>query len=376
MKKQITSFINDLKSNKRLPSFDEASTKQAVVLRLLSFFDWDIFNVEEVYPDYAVNSSHVSYALRTNDVDKIFIEVKRIHEKLDKYQEKFIARSSDEGVDFAVLTNGITWWFYLTSAEGSWHQKWFYSIDLFNQTPDEFVPQLIDLLTKGKVAKGVALKTAKMLFKNKQQKMAADFLPKSWNQIVSQPNKIFVELLSLQTEKLCGYKVDIKSIETFLSKHIDKWLITNIRSAAAAPPPVSMEPEILEFDDSLPSPSSKASPGKHIAQKPENYADRSIHSYTLNGQTHRVRGWDEFLSAVCDYFAAAHSVDFEKVLWISDDQKPLFSRYSDQLRMPEKIKRTDIYVETKLSPDQVVKTVSKLLTQFGYSKEVLSIDAR
>ena len=54
MKKQIETFINELKSNKKLSSFDEASTKQAVVLRLLSFLDWDIFNVDEVYPDYSV----------------------------------------------------------------------------------------------------------------------------------------------------------------------------------------------------------------------------------------------------------------------------------------------------------------------------------
>jgi hypothetical protein len=35
MKKQIDTFIKDLKSNKKLNTFDEASTKQAVVLRLL-----------------------------------------------------------------------------------------------------------------------------------------------------------------------------------------------------------------------------------------------------------------------------------------------------------------------------------------------------
>jgi hypothetical protein len=376
MKEQITSFITDLKSNKRLSSFDEASTKQAVVLRLLSFLDWDIFNVEEVYPDYAVNSSNVSYALRTNDNDKIFIEVKRIHEKLDKYQKKLVTLSSGKGVDCAVLTNGITWWFYLTAAEGNWQQKWFYSIDLFKQKPDTFVPKLIDLLNKTKVAKGQALNSAKKLFKNKKQKMAADFLPKSWNQIISQPNNIFVELLSLQTEKLCGYKVDIKSIETFLSKHIDKWLITNIPTAAAAPPSINMEPEVLDFDDDLPSPSSKVSARKDTAKKPETYADKSIQSFTFNGRTHSVRAWDEVLPTLCDYFADRQAADFEKVLWISDDQKPRFSRYSDQLRIPEKIKRTDIYVETKLNPDEVVLTAEKLLKEFGYSKNDLSIDTR
>jgi hypothetical protein len=35
MRNQIESFIKDLKLNKKLASFDESSTKQAVVLRLL-----------------------------------------------------------------------------------------------------------------------------------------------------------------------------------------------------------------------------------------------------------------------------------------------------------------------------------------------------
>ena len=77
MQKQIQSFIKDLKSNKKLSSFDEASTKQAVVLRMLSFLGWNIFNVDEVCPDYAANSSHVSYALRIGDTNKIFVEVKK-----------------------------------------------------------------------------------------------------------------------------------------------------------------------------------------------------------------------------------------------------------------------------------------------------------
>ena len=103
MHKKIQSFINDLKSNKRLSSFDEASTKQAVVLRMLSFLGWDIFNVEEVYPDYAANSSNVSYALRIGGLNKIFVEVKKISEELDDHQEKFVALVSEEDTDFAAM---------------------------------------------------------------------------------------------------------------------------------------------------------------------------------------------------------------------------------------------------------------------------------
>jgi predicted type IV restriction endonuclease len=81
MKQQIESFIDELKTNNKISTFDEASTKQAVVLRLLSFLGWDIFNVEEVCPDYSVNSHNVTYALRAKNSNKVFIDVKRAQEK-------------------------------------------------------------------------------------------------------------------------------------------------------------------------------------------------------------------------------------------------------------------------------------------------------
>ena len=376
MEKKIVSLINDLKSNKKLSTFDEASTKQAVVLRLLSFLEWDIFNVEEVYPDYSVNSSNVSYALRIKNTNMVFIEVKRVHSKLDNHQKSLVNLASREGVNLAVLTNGIIWWFYLISTNGSWQRKWFYSIDLIKQKPDTFVPNLMDLLTKTKVAKGQSVKVAKSLFQRKRQKLAANFLPEAWNQLISQPNKIFVELLSDQTEKLSRYKVDAKSIQKFLDKHMDKWLIKRVASTGAAPPSATMATDILDLDDELSSDISPASRKNEPVKISQSFADMSILSFRFNGQKYPVRAWDEVLSTLCDYFVATYAKDFEKVLWISDDQKTCFSRNSDQLQIPEKIKKTDIFVETKMTPDRVVKTAEKLLEEFGYNKKDLRIEAR
>jgi len=404
MKKQIVSFIDELKSNKKLPTFDEASTKQAVVLRLLSFLGWDIFNVEEVYPDFSTNSSVVSYALRIRNSNKVFIEVKRIQKQLESYQRDLVNLASRDGVNLAILTNGVTWWFYLVSATGSWKQKWFHSIDLLKQKPDIFVPNLIDLLAKDKLAKGQSLRAAKTLFQKKRQKLAIDFLPEAWNQILTQPNKIFVELLSEQTEKLCRYKLDSKTVETFLKKQEEKWLITNKASAVAAPPASAMEPEILDLHDELPRQSSKTLSGTDTSlsdtdkslsgtdkslsgtdtslsstdtiKLAKSYTDKSIKAFSLNGNTYKVQSWVEMLTTLCDYFASVNTKDFEKVLWISNEQKVRFSRYGDQLRMPEKVKKTDIYVETKLSPDEVVRTSCKLLAEFGYSKNDLDIETR
>jgi hypothetical protein len=382
MKKQIVTFIGELKSNKKLAAFDEASTKQAVVLRLLSFLNWDIFNVEEVYPDFSTNSSSVSYALRIRNSNKVFIEVKRVHQKLDRYQKDLVNLASRDGVNLAILTNGITWWFYLVSASGNWKQKWFHSIDLLKQKPDIFVPNLIDLLSKDKVSKGQALRAAKNLYQKKRQKLAADFLPEAWNQILTQPNKIFVELLSEQTEKLCRYKLDAKTVEKFIEKHQDTWLLKNKGSAVAAPPAAAMEPEILELHDELPvKPTTKSLSSTDTSLSAtdtikfaKSYTDKNITAFSFNGNTYKVETWIEMLTTLCDYFAQTKKKDFEKVLWISNDQKARFSRYGDQLRIPEKIKRTDIYVETQLSADEVVRTTCNLLAEFGYSKEALDID--
>jgi len=377
MEKKIVTFIEELKSNKKLSNFDEASTKQAIVLRLLSFLGWDIFNVEEVYPDYSANSSNVSYALRIKNSNKVFIEVKRVHSKLDKYQKSLVNLASREGVNLAVLTNGITWWFYMISASGSWQRKWFYSIDLIKQKPDTFVPNLIDLLTKTKVAKGQSLKAARSLFQKKRQKLAANFLPEAWNEIISQPNKIFVELLSDQTEKLSRYKVDAKSIQKFLDKHMDKWLIKNVAGTGAAPPSATMATDILDLDDELSSARPrKVSRKKEPQEISQSFAEMSIRSFRFNGNKYTVRAWDEVLPTLSNYFAASHTKDFEKVLWITDDQKTCYSRYSDQLRIPEKIKGTNIFVETKMTPDEVVKTAEKLIEEFGFDRNDLSIDAR
>ncbi|MGD2037335.1 MAG: hypothetical protein PVH28_05580 [Desulfobacterales bacterium] len=406
MKKEIETFIKELKSNKKLDKFDEASTKQALVLRLFSFLGWDIFNVDEVYPDYSVNSHSITYALRANNTNKIFIDVKRVGEKLDNYQKPLLNLASGENVDIAILTNGVLWWFYLPRSAGNSQEKWFYSVDLLKQKEDAFVPQIIDLLSKNKVVKGQALKAAKTLNKNKNQKIASNVIPEAWNKIISQPNMIFVELLRESTEKICGCRVEAKLVERFLEKHLDRWLVTNRPTTGSAPPPKVIEISNLEKKSALNASDVSASrlnasdvsasrlnasdvsaprlnasdvsaprPKKTLS-KPESYIDKEIKAYTFNGKANPARYWEDLLTGLCDYFAAIHSKDFEKVLWISGEDKTYFSRYSDQLRIPEKIKGSDIYVETKLGPDEIVKTSRSLLREFGYDATDLSITVK
>ena len=54
MKENLSSLVNQLKQDRRLASFDEAATKLTVVLHILSLLGWDIYNTDEVTPEYSV----------------------------------------------------------------------------------------------------------------------------------------------------------------------------------------------------------------------------------------------------------------------------------------------------------------------------------
>ena len=373
MKGKIESFISELRSNKKIYTFDEGSTKQALVLRLLSLLGWDIFDVEEVCPDYSVNSNRVAYALKIKNSYKVFIEVKRVQKKLDNYQKGLIDVSSQEGVNLSILTNGLIWWFYLISAEGDWQKKWFLSIDFLKQKPDHIADQILDLLTKDKISKGQALKSAKILHEKKNQKIAADFIPQAWNQIISQPNKIFVELLSDTTEKLSSYKVESVLIEKYLKKHLEQLLIENTSENSVTPPAkinkTSTVKEVTISEDSLTAEAE-------MINEPDTYEWTTVKSFEFNDNTYKIDQWKEVLTTLCELLVVKHKKDFEKVLWVSGRDKSFFSRYGEQLSIPEKIDKTDIYVETQLTPDEIVKIAKALLTEFGYKHDKLTINVK
>jgi hypothetical protein len=365
MKKPVIAFVKDLKSNKKMHSLDEASAKQAVVLRLLSLLSWDIFNIEEVYPDFSSDSFTVSYALRIDGNSKLILDVKRPGENPDELHKELVAFAVREGIDLVVHTDGTRWWFYLPSVKGSLTQKRCHVSDLFEQKPEDMAADFIAFLSREKILSGEYLESAKAAYQKHKRKMAADVLPDAWNRVLAGPNKILVEILSDATEKICGYKADPGMVEEFIRAHFAQWVLA--RENGVAPPP----PSNARIAPSFPVLSDNSSDIK--TKKPEFFADKTITSFSFQGNTYPVKSWEDMLTTLCNSFAASHPQDFEKVLWLYDDLKPCFSRYSDQLRIPEKIRKTNIYVETKLPPDEIVKTVGDLLTEFGYGHDDLVI---
>ena len=356
MNEELLRLINDFKKDRRLLSFDEAATKQAVILRILKALGWDPFNIDEVYPEYSVGGKRVDYALRYNGKNKVFIEVKKINEDLEKYQEQLLNYSFQEGVKLAILTNGISWWFYLPLREGSWEQRKFYTIEIYDQDVEDIVNKFEDFLSKENVISDKAIDNAENLYKSRQkQYLIKETLPKAWKKIITEPDDILVELLADTTEKLCGYKPDKETVEKFLIK---------VSQGTVIPPK-------KEISTPVQLPSIQIS--RPLSQE---FTGKSIVAFTFKGTRYSVRSWKEMLVKIASLMLSVHREQFDRVFNLRGRKRPYFTRNPNELRDPERINNTEIYVETNFSAEDIVKLSKKIITLFGYKEEDLSIEVR
>jgi len=226
MSGRVADFVSRLKLNPRLTNLDEASTKQAIILPLLQLLGWNPFDIDEVSPEYIVENKRVDYSLRLNNTNEVFIEVKKTSEGLENHQEQLLHYSFRQGVDLAILANGITWWFYLPTQKGNWQDRKFYTIDIFQQSPEDIESKFITLLSKEGVKSGNALKHAKSIYSGKQKtKAIEETLPEAWNKIITEPDSLLVELLAETTEKLCGFKPETNEVMKFLSSNAEELVL-------------------------------------------------------------------------------------------------------------------------------------------------------
>jgi hypothetical protein len=344
MEKQIIAFIESLKGDKRLFSLDEASTKQAIIIKMLSLLGWDIFNVDEVKPDLVVKSYMVDYALRKNRFNTVFIGVNKAGEELRKDQKEILASAISEGVKLVLVTNGFQWWFYLSFQEGVAEQRKVCAVDLLKQKPEEVAARLVSLLEKGNVASGKALKKAETMQTSRQSRAVDRYMSEAWQSLLKRPPEVLIKLINETFEKLSGYPVEEKQITKFLS--------AGARSEARE--------EIIDLK-------------RPVAKAPVSYEGRKIQSFNFKSHSHSVDSWGQFLAQLCGLLASEFSEDLEKLLWHSIDGKFFFRDNPEELRLPLNIDGTNIFVETALNPDDTVKVARSVLKLFGYEGSELDI---
>lgn len=137
--------------------------------------------------------------------------------------------SFQKGVKLAILTNGLSWWFYLPFREGNWEEKKFYTIEIYDQESKDIVQKFEDFLSKENVISDIAINKAENLYKSRQKSnLIKETLPMAWEKIITEPDETLIDLLADTTERLCGYRPDNKAVEYFLMKIAQVYLTSDL----------------------------------------------------------------------------------------------------------------------------------------------------
>jgi D-alanine-D-alanine ligase-like ATP-grasp enzyme len=354
MMENLLEFIKKLQSDKRFTSFDEVATKQGIVLKILSLLEWDPFNIDEIQPEYAMGDKKVDFSLRSNDSNKAFIVVEKVAKNLKNSREQLMDFAAEEGVKIAILTNGITWWFFSPHLGDDFEDRDVLSIQINEQKPDQITQGFLEFLSKGSVVSGKAAEALENIYQAKQKAiLIEEHLPKAWQEIMKEPEKWLVDIVVKVTEGLCGYKPDKETVENFLSSDVEMKLEI----------PTLIKPE----------PSSKPQEVKKSVQK--SYTGKPINAFTFKGKKYMVKSWKDMLLKVCELINAEHKDNFEFLINLSTQGEDVFSKDEHRILISEKIPGTDIYVNVDLTPKDTLALCYETISVFGYKESDLSIEA-
>lgn len=256
-----------------------------------------------------------------------------------------------QGVKLAVLTNGISWWFYLPLHEGSWEQRKFFTIEIPDQDSEKIETSFHKFLSKKNVLSGKSVEEAEKIHKSAIKNfLVKDTLPEAWNKLITEPDANLIELLAETTEKLCGYKPDNIYVAEFLDSYYPETTVNT---------PKKQKP---------------LNKGKKTTYKRTGYTGKKINSFYLKDKKYEAQYWINLLIKISELMLELDKENFNKVLRLKGRKRPYFTKNPDELRVPYKIKGTNIHMETNLDANSIVSLSKDIITLFNFNKDDLKIE--
>ena len=94
---------------------NETKTRTVLIEPLLSVLGWDVTNLDVVKVEYntsAFDKSQADYALFNDDKAVVIVEAKKLKEQLRKHATQMVGYAIEEGIPYAILTDGNVWEMY------------------------------------------------------------------------------------------------------------------------------------------------------------------------------------------------------------------------------------------------------------------------
>lgn len=352
-------FINDLRG-RPVQSWAEKTAIVTIVVEILKEIGWSLFDIaHEVEVGSKRNKGRVDIKLSAGK-KSVLMECKAPRVNLDDADalEQLLRYAFHDGARLSVLTNGVTWDFYLPFAEGPAGQRKFASIGLLSkEEPDDLIAELRRFLGRDAIASGEAEAAAKERMETKQRgEQIKDVLPAAWSELTVNPPEELINLIANEVQRRIGHSPDDGQIRAFL-----------LQSANAIP-------ERVAAQQRPPSPPATPRSPSIAGRRPA----RSLRGYTLWGRYTEVPKWKQLYVKVCAQVYERHGKEFFRLEEeMRSRGKKWFARSPGEINNPNvdpmQIPGSPYYVDAHDSAKRLENRCRRVLAFFGHSESDLRI---
>ncbi len=336
-------------------------------MRILTTLGWNQFDYNEVTPEFDVGGVRVDYTLRTDGANRVFLEAKRAGELLDHHQEQLLRYAFSQGVELAILTNGLTWWLYLPMRQESWEQRRFCTIDTQREDVETATKHFIQFLSRPRVHDGSSVRDATELMDTlKRDAEIQKALPKAWESLIAKQDGLLIDLIEEEMQGLLGFRPGPESIHQFLAE-----LAENLSSETRC------HQATVQTDYSVSRRKHQATTGVTpfvSARSTGQRGRRGLTGFTFDGEYHAVNQWKGLLQTLAEVLYQRHPNEYDRVEDLRGSKRVYFSLSYEDLDEPREVRGSDYFIETKWGWKATVDQSHKLIGLFGYDDKDLEID--
>jgi hypothetical protein len=209
-------------------------------------------------------------------------------------------------------------------------------------------------LSYDNVSSGRAVQNAeKVLDSLRRRQVIEETLPQAWEQILSEPDELLVDLIQDRVESISGFRAEVHVIESFLARNMGARFESK---------------HTVKKPDRVP-----AGKESKIRKPGPTYTGAAIAGFRFLGNEPGARIWKDLLTTLATIMLESHESEFDKVLDLRGTKRRYFSRHPGELRDPVRIGGSSIFAETHFSARTIVCQSTKLIEKFGYDADDLEI---
>ena len=322
----------------------EATTQTSLVQPFIEALGYDVSNPSEVKAQYnldlkGVGPFKIDYAIFKDKEIKILIECKSCNADISNATyKKLKTYFAFTKVKYGILTNGIKYRFYS---------------DLDNPGKMDDVPFLeLDMLNVKDSIVAAIKNFSKPMDEKKISEIAEELKCKSEIRAIlerefNKPSKEFVLFFASQIHKGPLVKSVVKPFCDYTKETCDQFIQDKIDETF----------EVAGYQ--------RRQPIIPHSEPHEKY-------FIFNGEKKKIKFWKDMLPIVCSIMAEQHGERFKDILTIRGDIHPYFSKNPEELKSPELIKDTDIYVRTEFQKSMLLNVSKRVLSLFGHPDDMVS----